>query len=180
MHSRTISPILTPTTLDRPAMHHLTLQLNDCHSSMLVCIKLNERKATISLHANFGKIADRLEQRNEVCLGAVGYQVANINSGVVRRRLLDNGLVGERTTLEIDWCRCSTERPSGTRRRCCYCCCCSLSFLIRPVDTDSAGAEPFSIHGSDGLLSVRLVPEGEEAVTTRFAGIHIPHHTSIG
>ena len=157
-------------------MHHLTLELNDRHSSMLMCVKLNECKATIGLHTNLGKIADRLEQRDEVCLGAVGYQVTDINSGVVRRRLLDNGFVGEGTTLEIDRCRCSTERSGRTRRRYGS----SLSFLIRPVDTDGAGAEPFSIHGGDSLFSVCLVPEREEAITTRFARVHIPHHTSIG
>ena len=177
LHSCTIGSIFAPTTLDRPAMHHLTLKLNDRHSSMLVGVKLDEREATISLHANLGKIADRLEQRNEVCLGAIGYQVTDVNSGVVRRCLLYNGLVGEGTALEIDWCRCSTKCSGGTGRRSCSS---SLSFLIRPVDTDGTGAEPFPVHGSDGLFSVCLVPEREETVTTRFAGIHIPHHTSIG
>lgn len=110
-------------------------------------------------------------------MGAVGYQVTDINSGVVRRRLLDNGLVGEGTTLEIDWCRCSTERSSGTGRRGSGC---SLRFLICPVDTNGAGAEPFAIHSSDGLLRVCFVPERQKAVTTRLAGIHIPHHASIG
>ena len=176
LHSRTISPILTPTTLDRPAMYHLTLQLDDRHSSMLVCIKLNERKAAISLHANLGKIADRLEQRDEVCLSAVGYQVTNVNSSVVRRRLLNNRLVGEGTPLEIDRCGCSTKGSGGTGRRSSP----SLSFLICPIDTDCAGAEPFPIHSSDGLLSVCLVPERQKAVTTRFAGVHVPHHTGIG
>ena len=176
LHGRPISPILAPTTLDRPAVHHLTLQLNDRHSSMLVCVKLDKRKATISLHANFGKIADRLEQRNEVRLGAVGDQVTDINCRVVGRRLLDNGLIGEGTTLEVDWCRCSAEGSGGTGRRCRS----SLGFLICPVDTDGTRAEPFPVHGGDGLFSVCLVPEREEAVTTRFSGIHIPHHTSIG
>jgi hypothetical protein len=55
-----------------------------------------------------------------------------------------------------------------------------LGLLVRPIDSNSTRAQPFAIHGSDRLFGVGFVAEGEETVTTRFSGVHIPHDTSIG
>ena len=52
----TFGTILTPTALDRSAMDHLSLELYDSHSSMLMGVKLNESEATVRLHPDFGKI----------------------------------------------------------------------------------------------------------------------------
>jgi L-amino acid N-acyltransferase YncA len=42
-------------------MDHLALELDDCHRCMLVGVKFHEREASISLHTDFGKVADGLE-----------------------------------------------------------------------------------------------------------------------
>ena len=38
-HSTGISPVLAPTTFDRPSVNHLALELYNCHGRVLVCIK---------------------------------------------------------------------------------------------------------------------------------------------
>lgn len=74
-------------------MNHLSLQLNDRHSGMLMGVKFDEGKSTVGLHADFRKIANGLEKRDKVRLGAVGNQVSNINRRIVCGCLLDDGFV---------------------------------------------------------------------------------------
>jgi len=82
-------------------MNHLTLQLHNRHGSMFVRVELDKREATVSLHTDFGEVADRLEKRDEVRLGTIGHKIANIDSGVIRRGLLDDRFVRQRPTLEL-------------------------------------------------------------------------------
>jgi len=49
--------ILTPTALDWPTVDHLSLKLDDSHSSVLVSVKLDESEAAVGLHPNFGQIS---------------------------------------------------------------------------------------------------------------------------
>jgi hypothetical protein len=74
-------------------MYHLTLQLNDRHRSVLVCVKLDKSEATVGLHSNFREIADRLEQRYKVRLGSVRREIPDVNSAIVGGSLLNNRLV---------------------------------------------------------------------------------------
>ena len=90
--------ILTPTTLDWPTMDHLSLELDDSHSSVLMSVKLDESEAAVCLHPDFGQITARLEERNEICLGGVRCEVSDVDSGVVSGCLLDYGFIGKGTT----------------------------------------------------------------------------------
>ena len=54
-----------------------------------------------------------------------------------------------------------------------------MGLLVRPIDSNCTRAQPLAIHRSDCLLGIGLVAEGEETVTTRFSGVHIPHDTGI-
>ena len=127
--------VLAPATFYGPAVHHLTLQLHDSHGSVLMGVEFDEGESAVGLHADLGKVADRLEQGDEVGLGAVGNEVADINGGVVGRGLSNDRLIGERTTLEVHGSgRASTTNGTtgctgggGT-----------LSFLVGPVDSDGA------------------------------------------
>ena len=179
--ARAVSAILPPTALDWPTMNHLSLELDNSHSSMLVGVKFDESKATVCLHPDFGKITTRLEKWDEIGLGGVRSEVSNIDGAVVRRGLLDYGLVGNGTAGEVD--RGGDADASGrtvgsgsgySRGRS------ALSLLICPVDSDSTRTEPFAVHGSDCLLGISLVAECEETVTTRFSGVHVPHDSGIG
>jgi hypothetical protein len=49
----------------------LALQLDNSHRRVFVSVELDESKSTIGLHANFGEIADGLEQGDEIGLSAV-------------------------------------------------------------------------------------------------------------
>ena len=98
----------------------------------------------------------------ELIYGCGRRKVADVDGGVVRRRLLDNRLVRKRAALEIDGGRgttsnaTSTSAARGGSRS-------TLGLLVRPVDADVA------VDGSDGLLRVGLASEGEEAVAARRA-----------
>ena len=74
-------------------MHHLALQLHDGHRGMLVSVEFDESKAAIGLHADLGQVADRLEEGDEIGLGAVRDEIADVDGGVVRRGLLYDGFV---------------------------------------------------------------------------------------
>ena len=52
----TFSAIFTPTTLDWSTVNHLSLELDDGHSSVLVGVKFDESETTVCLHPDFGKI----------------------------------------------------------------------------------------------------------------------------
>lgn len=165
--------ILPPAALDRPTMNHLTLQLHDRQSSVLVSVELDESETTIGLHTNFGEIADGLEERNKIRLGTIGNEIANVDSRVVRSSLGDDRLVGQRCTLEVTGSGSRTRRWSTADGGS------TLGLLIGPVDTDSARSKPFTVHCGDSLLCIGLVSESEEAVTARLARVHIPHDSSI-
>jgi hypothetical protein len=175
----TVSSILAPTTLDRASVDHLSLQLNDSQCSVLVSVELDEGEPAIGLHAYFGKIANGLEQRDKVSLRAIRNKVADVDSGVVLRSLLDDGVVRKRAALEINGSR-SASATTGARGRSSGSCRCTLRLLVGPVDTDGARSEPLAVHGGDGLLSIGLVPKCEEAITAGLARVHVPHHASVG
>lgn len=91
--SSTVSSVLAPATLDGPSMYHLSLKLYNRHGCMLVRVQLDESETTIGLHADLRQVSDRLEQRDQVCLGAVRDEVADIDGRVVGGGLLHNRFV---------------------------------------------------------------------------------------
>jgi hypothetical protein len=175
--ARAFGTILTPTTLDWSTVNHLPLKLDDSHSSVFVGVKFYESEAAVCLHPDFGKVTTRLEKWDEIGLGGVRSEVSDVDGAVVRRCLLDYGLVGKRTAGKADRGRNADVggRTGGSGSYGWG----ALGLLICPVDSNSTRAEPFAIHGSDRLLGISLVAEGEETVTTRFSGVHVPHDTGI-
>ena len=170
-----VGSVLTPAAFDRPSVHHLPLQLDDSHSGMLVGVELDECEATVGLHADLGEIADGLEEGNKIRLRAVGHKIADIDSGVVCGRLLDDGFIRKWPTLEVDRGRgAASPTLTGTAGHGC-----PLSLLVGPVDANGTRPEPFAIHGGDSLFGVGLVSEGKEPVATRLARVHVPHDTRI-
>ena len=170
--------ILAPATLNWSTMNHLSLELDDSHRSVLMSVKFDKSEAAVGLHPDLGEIATRLEERDEIGLGSVWSEVSDVDSAVVCGGLLDYRLVGKGATGEVDGGR-NADASGGavggdSHGRS------ALGLLVRPIDSNSTRAQPFAIHGSDCLLGISLVTEGEEAVTTRFSGVHIPHDTGIG
>jgi len=145
---------------------------------MFMRIELDKSKATVGLHTNFGKIADGLKERDEVRLGAIWDEIADIDRRVIRWRLLYDRFVRQRSTLEVDGGR-SVASPTRTRRRH-GTNSTTLGLLVGPIDTDSTRTEPFTVHGRNGLLSISLIPECKEPISTRLSRVHVPHDTGIG
>ena len=54
-----------------------------------------------------------------------------------------------------------------------------LALLIGPVAANGSRAQPLAIHGAQRFLCLRPVAEGDEAVTTRPSGLHVPHNTGL-
>ena len=175
--STTIRPVLPPAALDRAAVDHLTLELDDGHRGVLMRIKLDESEATVRLHADLREVANRLEEGDEIGLSRVRDEVADVDGGVIRGSLGYHGLVRERPTLEVHrrWGPSAHASAHGGGAAAS----CALSLLVGPVDADRARAKPLAIHSGDGLFSIGLVAEGKETVATRLAGVHVPHDARI-
>jgi len=173
----TFGTILTPTALDWSTVDHLSLELDDSHRGVLVGVQFNESEASVGLHPDLGEIATRLEKRDEIGLGGVRCEVSDVDGAIVRRGLLDYGLVGKRAAGEVyrgrdaDAGRGTAGRDSDWWP--------TLGLLVCPIDSDGTRTQPFAIHGRDCLLGISLVAEGKEPVTARFSGVHIPHDTGI-
>ena len=119
-----------------------------------------------------------MEERDEIGLGGVRSEVSDVDGAVVRRGLLDHGLVGKGATRVVDRGRNADAGGraggGGSYGRG------ALGLLVRPIDSNGTRAQPLAVHRSNRLFGVGLVAEGEETVTTRFSGVHIPHDTGIG
>ena len=136
--ARAFGTILAPTALDWPTVNHLSLELDDSHSSVLVSVKFDESEASVRLHPDFGQIATRLEERDEIGLGGVRSKVSDVDGAVVSRGLLDYGLVREGATREIDRGR-NADASGGAGGGGSHGWG-ALGFLIRPVDSNSTRA----------------------------------------
>ena len=117
-----------------------------------------------------------MEERDEIGLGSVRGEVSDVDGAVVRGGLLDHGLVGEGTTGKADRGRNADVGGGAVGGLWGWG---ALGLLVCPVDSNSARTKPFTIHGSDCLLGISLVAKGEETVTARFSGVHVPHDTGI-
>lgn len=144
-------------------------------------IHLDESETAIRLEASLGDIAEVLEQWNEVVLGGVGSEVANVASSLPLRSLGKNGIVrldalgGELVVLAERTGRGNTHLGHDlllSER--------GLTLLVGPVATDSTGAQPLAVHGAESLLGFGAITESNEAVATRAAGLHVPHDTGLG
>jgi hypothetical protein len=185
---------MTYTALDGTTVDHVAVQAAlellatvtaqnrtyNSHGSLLMGFHLYKGKAAISLHASFHNLAKVHKQRSNVILGGVRSEVADIAGRLVWRRLGQDSVVGLHATRGkwrmVKW-RCWSQPHLrhglllGDGR---------LALLICPVAANGTRTEPFTVHGSNGLVSIRAVSEDNEAVATRAASLHIPHDTSLG
>lgn len=113
-------------------------------------------------------------------LGSVGSQVTDVASGLPGWGLVDDHVVavdamGREVVVAVRRGRGHAHLLHGLllgHGR--------LALLVGPVAADSTGAEPLAIHGAEGLLGIRALAEGDEAIATRAAGFHVPHDTGLG
>ena len=143
-------------------------------------VHLDESKTTVGLEASLGDVAEVLEQRNEIVLGGVGGEVANVASGLPSGSLLDHHLVrvcalGREAVVAEGSGRGHAHLSHGlllgVR---------GLALLVGPVATDGARAKPLAVHVGESLLSITTVTESDKAVATGAASLHVPHDTSLG
>lgn len=170
----------TYTALQRTTIDIVAIQLANSHRGILVRLHLNKGEATVSLETSLEDIAKVLEQRHEIALGGVGCEVADVAGGLPLRGLLHNHVVALDTlgrevvmTKGSGWGHAHSGHSLLLRDR-------GLSLLVGPVAANRTRAEPLAIHRGEGLVSISAVPESNEAVATRAASLHVPHHTSLG
>lgn len=143
-------------------------------------IQLDESKSTVSLEARLNNIAKVGEQRHEVILSRVRSQIADIASGLPRRCLADNHVVavytmGGKVMVAVGCCWGHAHGLHGLLLgdR-------GLALLVGPVAANGARTQPLSVHRAQSLLSLGTITESNKTITTRPAGLHIPHDTSLG
>lgn len=143
-------------------------------------VHFDESKATVRLEASLGDISEVLEQRNEVVLGGVRGQVANVASGLPCGSLLNNHLVGvgalggEAVVAEgsgRSHAHLGHGLLLGVRR---------LALLVGPVAANSARTEPLAVHVGESLFGIATITESDEAVATRATSLHVPHDAGLG
>ena len=171
--------LLTHAALQRTAVDLVAVELADGIGSVLVGVHLDESKATVRLEASLSDISEVLEQRDEVVLGGVRGQVADIAGSLPCRSLLDDHLVGvgtlggEAVVAEGSGRGHAHLRHGlllGVRR---------LALLVGPVAADGTRTEPLAVHVGESLLSIATIAESDEAVATRATSLHVPHDAGL-
>lgn len=155
-------------------------ELTDCHGSVLVAVHLDEREATVGLEPGLNHISKVLEQGNKVVLSGVRGEIADVDGGLPLGGLLDDHIValdavcGE-VVMPVRSSRSHSHGSHGSllRNR-------RLALLVGPVATDRPRPEPFAFHSGESLLGVDALTEGNETVSTRAAGLHVPHDAGLG
>ena len=85
--------ILSPRTLDRPAVYELVLQMSDGERRVLMCIKLDKGESPVGLHTNLDDVPVSLKEGDKIGLGGIGDEVANVNGSIEVWCLSCDGLV---------------------------------------------------------------------------------------
>ena len=169
----------TYATLQWTAVHIIPIELANCHGSIFMGVHFDESEPAVCLKTSLHDEPEILEQGNEVVLSGVGREVPYVTSCLPLRGLLDNHVValnavrGEMVVPKWGrWCHAhgSHSLLLGDRR---------LTFLIGPVTANGTGSQPLAVHGAQGLFRIRTLTEGNEAVSSRTAGFHIPHDSSL-
>lgn len=68
----------TYTAFQGTAVHIVSTQLANCHSSILVVVHFNEREAAVGLKSRFDNKTVILEKWYQVILGGVGGEIADV------------------------------------------------------------------------------------------------------
>jgi hypothetical protein len=145
-----------------------------------VSVHLDECETTVCLESRLCHVTKVGEQGDEIVLRRVRSQVANVAGGLPGRCLRDDHVValdamrGE-VVVSVRGSRGHTNGRHGLllRHR-------GLALLVCPVATNGPRAKPLAVHGAQRLLRVRAVSEGNEAIATGAASLHVPHDASLG
>lgn len=169
----------TYAALERTAVDVVAVELANGNGSVLMSVHLDESKSTVALEARLDNIAKVLEKRNEVGLGGVRSQVADVDGRLPLGGLVDNHVVrlhavGREMVVSIRGGRGHAHGGHGLLLGDG-----GLALLVGPVATNGTGAEPLAVHGAQRLFSIRTVAEGDETVATRATRLHIPHDASL-
>lgn len=170
----------THATLQGSAVHVVAVQLADGHGSILVGVHLDKGETTVGLEARLDDIAEVGEQGDKIVLCGVGGQVTDVAGGLPARSLANNHVVAVHT---VGGEMVVSVRRGGSHSHGLHGGLLGdggLSLLIGPVATDGTRTKPLAVHGTQSLLSLAAVAEGDEAITTRAASLHIPHDTGLG
>lgn len=172
--------LLTHAALQRTAVDLVAVELADGVGSVLVGVHLDEGKATVRLEASLGDISEVLEQRDEVVLGGVRGQVADVAGGLPRGSLLDDHLVGVGTLGGEAVVAEGSGRGHAHLRHSLLLRVRRLALLVGPVAADGARTEPLAVHVGKSLLGIATITESNEAVATRATSLHVPHNAGLG
>lgn len=96
---------------ERTTINIVAAQLADGHRCVLMRIHLDECETTISLEARLDNVTEVLEERNEVVLGSVRGEVADVACGLPSGSLLDNHVVA---LDAVGWEVVVTKRSRGS------------------------------------------------------------------
>ena len=168
------------TALERSTIDVIAIHLADSHGCVLVRIHLNESEASVRLESRLDHEPKVLEQRNNVVRRRIGGQVSNIDRRLPAWCLRKNDFVTSdamRRELVVA-VRRSWGHPHGLHGLLLGHG--GLALLISPIASNGSRPEPLSVHGTQSLLSLRSISEGDKAVASRSASFHIPHDASFG
>ena len=106
---------MTYTAFQRPTIDIIATKLADGARSILVGIHLHKCETTVRLEAGLLNISEALKKRNEVTLGGVWGQVADVASSLPLRSLLNNHFIalkamGREVVVPIRGCRSHSHR----------------------------------------------------------------------
>ena len=170
----------TYTALQRSSIDIVPVELTNGHGGFFVGIHLYERKAPVRLEPCLDDESKIIEKWDQIILGCVRREIADVAGGLPLRSLLNDCLVAasarRRELVVTVWGRrrhshCSHGLLLGYGW---------LAFLVRPVAADRSRAKPFAIHFGKCLFCLVPVAKGHESVATRATGLHIPHDTTLG
>ena len=167
----------TYAALQRSTVDIIPTKLANRARSVFMTIHFDECKSSIRLKASLLNKPKVLKQRDQVVLGRVWRQIANITSGLPLRSLLSHHFV----TLEtMSWKVMMSIRSRGShphRRHCLLLRDRGLAFLICPVAPYRTRSKPLAIHGAQSLLGFTAISICHKAVSARTTSLHVPHDT---
>jgi hypothetical protein len=170
---------VTHTALQGTSVDVVAVELANGHGGILVRVHFEEGKAPVRLQACFDDIAKVLKDWNQVLLGGVRRQIADIARCLPLRSLGHHHVIAlNAMSREM----MMAERSGGSHAHGGHGLLLGdgrLALLVGPVAPDGTRAKPFAIHGAEGFLSITTVAEGNEPVSSGSARLHVPHHAGL-
>jgi hypothetical protein len=145
-----------------------------------VRVHFDKSKSTVRLEARLGDISKVLEEWDQVRLGSIWGQIADVAGRLPLGSLGDDHIVALNTVRgEV----VVAERSSGCHAHGSHGLLLGdggLALLVSPVATNGAGTQPFAVHGAECALGISAIPESNKSISTRPACFHVPHDASLG